>query len=460
MTIDSTYRSTFFHGKRVMSVKRILSNVAWAGSLKIIGVIFTMAVNVLVARLLDVEAAGYYFLTASLAVFGALVARLGMRQSVVKLVARSMALGTVGTAAGVIRKILSTTLIGTVITAGIFLAASGWIDRALYQNSRHPYILFVIPWLGLLAFQSILSDVFRGFQHIDLSSLIDGVLVNTLIAAILLALYFTVRPLALGDVIAVTIGAYTLVVGFAFYLLKRRIGDFHGEDRSTYGELIGLSVPIFIVNLCTYLAAESSLWFVAYYGKTEEIAVFGVCLKLVKLVTLPLLIQNIVVTPLIVELHTTRERDKLQRLVKGAATLTAVPSVILILVFIAAGNHVLALLFGGAYADGWRILVIMSVGYLINVCSGPCNNTLMMTGYEKTIMKLFVVTTAAAIAAMALLGWRFGVTGIAVSVSAALIVHNLIAVVLARTFSGIETFATLRPTYIRGLITYLGQKRC
>ena len=134
-----------------MSTKHIFSNVAWAGSLKIAGVLATMGVNVLVARMLDVEYVGYYFLTSSLAVFGALVARLGMRQSVVKLVAQNVALGAYGTAAGIIRKVLATTLCGVLITAVVLVLMGNWINLQLYQSTRFNFVIYVIPWLGLLA---------------------------------------------------------------------------------------------------------------------------------------------------------------------------------------------------------------------------------------------------------------------------------------------------------------------
>lgn len=442
-----------------MSFGKLKSNAVSAAVLKISGVIFAMMVNIFVARLLEIDEVGYYFLISSLAFFGALLARFGMRQSIVKTIAKNIALNKSATARGAARKFLLITITGTFATCLGYLLLRDWIEAALFESDSYPFVYFVMAWLSILALQSVLSDIFRGYQNIATSTLIDGTLSNLIIAFVLFGLWAAAVSVGITQVVTITLAGYLTVVVFGVArLLKTLSVSVRGQDESSYKDILNLSWPIFIVNLSTYFMGEASIWFVAYFDTSMQVAIYGACVKLVKLVTLPLLIQNIVITPLIVALHTVKDTQKLHQLVRGAATLTAIPSIALIAMYALVGNSVLDILFGADYASGWSVLSVLCVGYLVNVWSGPCNNTLMMTGHERLVMRLFVFSTLIGVGLMFSLGKEFGAVGVAAAVSAGLTIHNALAVIYAYRTEGIKTYATLNPTGLLKLYREVSKK--
>ncbi|MEA1866831.1 MAG: oligosaccharide flippase family protein [Thermodesulfobacteriota bacterium] len=93
--------------------RRLLYGGAWAFAGKIITVISSLAVNFLLARLLTPEEMGAYFLTFSLVSVAAMIAQLGLSQTVVRLVAESIGTGQPGRAAADIRIVFRFGAIGS-----------------------------------------------------------------------------------------------------------------------------------------------------------------------------------------------------------------------------------------------------------------------------------------------------------------------------------------------------------
>ena len=71
----------------------VLRDGSWTFALKIASMGASLAVSIVLARLLDPELLGTYFLILSFVSFAALVAQLGLNLAVVRLLAESLALG-------------------------------------------------------------------------------------------------------------------------------------------------------------------------------------------------------------------------------------------------------------------------------------------------------------------------------------------------------------------------------
>jgi len=70
--------------------EKLLKGGAWAFAGKVVTALSGLAISALLARLLTPEEMGAYFLTFSLVSVAAIVAQLGLTQTVVRLVAESM----------------------------------------------------------------------------------------------------------------------------------------------------------------------------------------------------------------------------------------------------------------------------------------------------------------------------------------------------------------------------------
>ena len=67
-------------------------------------------------------------------------------------------------------------------------------------------------------------------------------------------------------------------------------------------------------------------------------------------------------------------------MLRTVATIAGLPALFALFTFIAFGDTLLFFIFGEFYVDAWVVLVVLSVGKLVNVWTGSCGVTLMMTG--------------------------------------------------------------------------------
>ncbi len=99
------------------------------------------------------------------------------------------------------------------------------------------------------------------------------------------------------------------------------------------------------------------------------------------------------------------------------------------------------------------MLVLLSLGRLVSVWAGSSGVTLIMTGHQKAMMALTVVTGALSVAGEILLAPRFGGPGVATATTTMAVVQNLLQVALAKRLVGVWTHIDLSPANLRAFLT-------
>jgi O-antigen/teichoic acid export membrane protein len=93
------------------------------------------------------------------------------------------------------------------------------------------------------------------------------------------------------------------------------------------------------------------------------------------------------------------------------------------------------------------ILAILAAGRVVAVTCGSSAVTLMMTGHQRALMNLTIVTGIASILGGMLMAPRFGGIGVAISTASVAVAQNILLYLLAKRYTGIKTMAelSLRP---------------
>jgi O-antigen/teichoic acid export membrane protein len=106
------------------------------------------------------------------------------------------------------------------------------------------------------------------------------------------------------------------------------------------------------------------------------------------------------------------------------------------------GRSILALVFGTYYGQAWAVLVILSVGQVVNALSGSCALTLMMTGQQKALMVIALASAAFQAGLGIGLSKVLGLAGVALAVAGVLVLQNAVMVVWVRAKTGVWTVAS------------------
>ena len=107
--------------------------------------------------------------------------------------------------------------------------------------------------------------------------------------------------------------------------------------------------------------------------------------------------------------------SQLKTSVKSATRYLVVFTLPLALIFIFAGKYILYI-FGPEFTVGVYVLACLSVGQLINISAGGMLSALNMSGHERHLAKLIIITSLFTIVSGLMLTPSFGMLGTAVAV--------------------------------------------
>ena len=434
--------------------KKIFTGAVWALGIKIIGVLSSLSINVVLARMLSTDEMGAYFVLTSVVLFGSLLARYGIKQVVVKIVAESLAHLKPGSAADAIKKILLIIIIGSGLVCSAYYIVIGKLVVAdVFDIPILESVLGVSTiWIFILAYQTPLAEVFRGLHDIRFASLFDGVLYSLLFAILLLGLWGGGISLTFNELINTAVLLAGISLLFSGIVLLRRKKVFSGQGKTSLRKILALSSPLFVTNVINQILTNFSLWIAAIFLITADVALYGAAWKLVMLVTFPLMIVNMTVQPIISELYTTERTGELQAALQGTATLAFIPSLFVLLVFIVWSEDVLNVVYGPDYVGAALALSILSIGQLFNTWTGSCGIVLAFTGHQGNLMRITIATGVLSMLLAILFAKQWGLTGIALAVSISRIIHNGYAWIAVKRFTGLWTHASFNPVFINDAV--------
>ncbi len=180
--------------------------------------------------------------------------------------------------------------------------------------------------------------------------------------------------------------------------------------------------------------------------------VYNAVLVLVALAWIPLRSFNQLLPPVASELYSRGQVDQLNAVYTSVTRLIVTTVVPVLAVFLAFGPTLLGV-FGPAYTEGYRPLVVYLGGVFVGSAVGATGWLLMMTNHQYARMALDWLLAVLNLGLTYTFVSLFGLTGAALGTSLAVAVQNGIQVVLLRRFEGLWPFdRTFLPPLGAGLV--------
>jgi O-antigen/teichoic acid export membrane protein len=176
-----------------------------------------------------------------------------------------------------------------------------------------------------------------------------------------------------------------------------------------------------------------------FFVGAADIGNFQVALSTATLASVILTAINSIIAPQFTTLYTNGEKKKLQRLTVLSARFVFVLNILVSAVFIIFGKNLLTFVFGTKLIAAYPALVILLIGQIINSFMGSVNILLNMTGYEKDVMKIMVITSILNILFTLILAPLAGMVAGAIAVSATMILSQILMYRIVRKRIGIVT---------------------
>lgn len=419
------------------------------------GTMFTAAAGyffkVYLARVLGADALGIYALGMTIVGFLAIFNGLGMSQAAVRFVAAYSATGKLDSLRGFLPRVLSLLLISNAALGALVLWAGPWIAVRFYHTpALVSYLgLFVaIMVLGVLT--TFCGQVLGGYKDIARRTLISTFAATSL--TILFTLALIQAGMGLRGYIVAQVASAAVVLVLLLVSVRKLTPPAARSLQLPWPplerEVFSFSAAVFGMDLLVFLIGQADKILIGFYLNPHQVGIYSVAAALVAFVPVVLQSVNQIFSPTIAHLHARGEREVLgqmfQTLTKWILGFTLPLAAVMILF-----ARPLMQIFGPEFEAGWPILIIGTTGQLINCAVGSVGYLLLMSGKQRTLMKIQIVMAAATVLLNVLFIPRFGILGAAAAGAITTILTNVWSLVSVR--AGLGLFPYNR-SYVRLLL--------
>jgi O-antigen/teichoic acid export membrane protein len=396
-----------------------------------VGTVFTAATGYLfkvyLARVLGAEALGIYALGMTIVGFLGVFNALGLPNSAVRFVAAYSATGRFDLLRGFLARSISLLLIFNVLLGGVMLLVGPWVSVHIYHTpalSRYLGLFALIMIFGALT--GFLGQVLTGYKDVARRTVITNFVGSPLTMIFTLVLVGAGLRLW-GYIFAQAASAFIVIMLLAVAVWKltprpaRAISD---GLASIEKEVISFSAVVFAMDSLGFLISQADKILIGFYLEARQLGIYAMAAALVTFVPAILQAVNQIFSPTIADLHARGQRELLgrlfQTLTKWILGLT-LPLGCFIIIF----SRQLMSIFGAEFESGWAILVIGTVGQLINCGVGSVGYLLLMSGQQHRLIRIQAVMAVVMMGLSLFLIPKFGVTGAALSAAVTNGVSNI-----------------------------------
>lgn len=412
-----------WRGQGVGSI--LVRGASGSAGAQLAGALLALLAQLALARLLGVTQYGYFAYAFTWTLILSQVARLGFQNSLVRFTAAYRSQAEWSALRGLKQRSSALVAVSALATGLLLAAAALLLRRHMPEAQLHTFLLAaiaVIPMTHMGVAQGLLQGYrcavraflpFRTFLH-------GGLLLLALLAGAIGMLETAPAAMTLT---AVSATAAWLV---ATYWTRSTLGPDMGSTASTYRTRYWLraSMPLMVMAGMRMIMRQTDVAMLGALAGTDAAGLYFPVARMSDLVTIGLISANAIVAPMISELYTSGDKQRLQRLLRLAALSTSVVAAIIAVGFVVVGGWVLGL-FGEAFRAGYPALIILVVGQLINALCGPVGFLMTMTGHQDQATGILITGAALNILANAALIPLYGLIGAATATTISMAFWNL-----------------------------------
>jgi O-antigen/teichoic acid export membrane protein len=381
--------------------------------------LFTAATGYLfkiyVARALGAEALGICALGATLIGFLGVANGLGLPQAATRFVAEYSAGGQSRRLHFLLRRMTVLVLGANAVLAIALLAGGPWFASHVYHA---PTLAVYLPLFAGLLMLGGMTDfcgrVLAGYKAIATRTVLTNFIGSPLcyvggIAA--LSAGFALRGYLYSQLAA---GAIVLVLLITAVWRLTPSSSRGGSERapSVGREVIHFSMAALGISFLEFILSQADKVVLGIYSNVRNVGIYAVAATLVAFV--PVLLQSVnqIFSPTIADLYTRGEHVLLGRLFQTLTKWVTGLTLPLAFVFMIYSKQIM-LMFGPAFGVGWAVLMVGTVGQIINTGVGPVGYLLMMSGNQGRLIRVQALMSIFMVVAALVLVKPFGMLGIA-----------------------------------------------
>lgn len=319
----------------------------------------------------------------------------------------------------------------TALVASAALTCFGLLALQLFGDQIDSYYLVPIA-LGLFTLPLIaLGDMLDGTARANgwaliamkYTYLIRPVLI---IVMMLLAIAFGFEHSATTAMQAALIASIiTTLIQLLAVKSKLRERFSSGQLQFEYLHWMRFALPMFFIDGIGFLLTNADVIIVGIYMPPDQVAIYFAAAKTIVLMQFVFFAVKAAAGPRFSNLIARNDHGSLEQAARQIARWSFWPSLGMGLLLLATGPWLLAM-FGKGFSDGYSLIAILFVGFLIKSSIGPAETLLNMAGKQFICVWLYAITFLTNITLNFILIPVYGLEGAAVATSLAMALETLL----------------------------------
>ena len=331
------------------------------------------------------------------------------------------------------------------IACAILYAPLLVIDKEIINqifNKQGAYELVSLSLQGLVFYSITMLniDTIRALKHTLISEGFRNIFRYTPFFIFSIILYIIDSPEYL-----VLWFIYSFVVIFVistavvyFFLFNKNFPKSAAHNFSSI-EILRVSYPMALSAISYFLMQSTDVLFISAYDTFESVAYYSIAVKLATVTALALISVNIVIAPKIASIYNDKNFYQLKLILKKATRMNVVISLPIIIILLFFSEYVLST-FGSNYILAKNALWILLIAQFFNSITGPSALYLNMTGRQKKLNVILVISLLINVVLNIILVPDFGMLGAAISTTTSFVISKILASALVFYLDNVKTF--------------------
>tara|TARA_R110002124_G_scaffold109676_11_gene262857 strand:+ start:2178 stop:3533 length:1356 start_codon:yes stop_codon:yes gene_type:complete len=425
--------SSLLHKGLWRSVGSLGIKVATAG--------LTYFTYVVLSRTMSVDEYGHFAFGMALATVLAIAAGVGQPTAILRLWSQEIVAGRKAAAIAAVQAgSVLTVLAGLAIALTLCLLVWLWVlYLPVTDTANHFYgaAFLVLP----MALAEYNSSALRAQGSLWTALLPRDILWRIALPATVVALFSVGVVLSGPDALVLSAALLSGALAVQFWTAMRRdyvLSPVVGVTAPYWRQWGGISRWLLLGALIETAALNADVILVGLMLNLESSGLYFNAFRTAGLMTLFTFAIELVIAPMIAQHFHAGEMRKAQAITAMGSAAGFAFSLLVFVVFFGWGDWVLSF-FGPTYAEGWLVLVLLSLGLLFDAATGPSKIVMMMTGHERAYVVIFGIIMMLGFLCQILVIPIYGVVGAAAANMGARIVAQLAIALWCRLRIGLDT---------------------
>ena len=319
------------------------------------------------------------------------------------------------------------------------------IDKEIINqifNKQGAYELVSLSLQGLVFYSITMLniDTIRALKHTLISEGFRNVFryMPFFIFSIILYIIDSPEDLVLWFIYSFVVIFVISTVVVYFFLFNKNFPKSAAHNFSST-EILRASFPMALSAISYFLMQSTDVLFISAYDTFESVAYYSIAVKLATVTALALISVNIVIAPKIASIYNDKNFSQLKLILKKATRINVVISLPIIVLLLLFSEYVLST-FGSNYILAKNALWILLIAQFFNSITGPSALYLNMTGRQKKLNVILVISLLINVVLNIILVPDFGMLGAAISTTTSFVISKILASALVFYLDNVKTF--------------------